>query len=230
MRILLVEDNKRFSASLRTSLEEEGYAVDAAFDGIEGEAMGLSAAYDLVILDIMLPGKDGFGICRSLRARKVATPILMLTARDALDDRVRGLDGGADDYLAKPFELAELRARLRSLLRRTAPDKSGELRAADLILDPATHTVSRAGHRIELTAREFGLLEYFMRNPGRLVTREMAENHLWSQEDLVASNVVDVYVRRLRAKVDEGFEPKLLETLRGAGYRLKVPGEEGDEG
>jgi DNA-binding response OmpR family regulator len=229
MRVLLIEDNARFSASLAKSLEEEGYAVDAAFDGPSGEGMGISSSYDLVILDIMLPGKDGFAVCESLRARKVATPILMLTARDALDDRVRGLDGGADDYLTKPFELPELRARMRALLRRGAADKSGELRAADLELDPASHRVSRGGREISLTAREFGLLEYFMRNRGRLITREMAESHLWSQEDIVASNVVDVYVRRLRAKIDDGFEPKLLETLRGSGYRLCAPKGEDDE-
>jgi two-component system, OmpR family, copper resistance phosphate regulon response regulator CusR len=227
MRILLVEDNKRFSASLAKSLEEEGYAVDAAFDGRSGEGMGLSSAYDLVILDLMLPLKDGFEVCRSLRSRKVATPIIMLTARGDLDDRVKGLDCGADDYLAKPFELAELRARIRALLRRSSGEKSGELRAADLVLDPAAHTVSRGGREISLTSREFGLLEYFMRNQGRLVTREAAESHLWSQEEVVASNVVDVYVRRLRSKIDEGFEPKLLETLRGSGYRLCSPKEGG---
>jgi DNA-binding response OmpR family regulator len=188
--------------------------------------MGAAGAYDLVILDVMLPGKDGFGVCRSLRDRRAAAPILMLTARDAVDDRVRGLDCGADDYLPKPFELAELKARMRALLRRGSPDKAGELRVANLSLDPAAHNVSRGGRPIDLTAREFGLLEYFMRNAGRLVTREMAEGHLWSQEDLVASNVVDVYVRRLRAKIDEGFEPKLLETLRGSGYRLRDPGRE----
>jgi DNA-binding response OmpR family regulator len=227
MRLLLVEDNRRFSASLRESLEEEGHVVDQAYDGPSGEGMGLSAPYDLVILDIMLPGKDGFEVCRALRARRVCCPVLMLTARDAVDDRVRGLDCGADDYLPKPFELAELKARIRALLRRGSPDKSGELRMADLVLDPATHEVSRSGRHIELTGREFGLLEYFMRNPGRVITREMAEAHLWSQEDIVASNVVDVYVRRLRAKVDEGFEPRLLETLRGSGYRLRDPGKEG---
>jgi DNA-binding response OmpR family regulator len=223
MRILLIEDNERFSASLAKTLREEGYAVDAAFDGPSGEGMGLSSTYDLVILDVMLPGKDGFEVCRSLRARRVSTPVLMLTARDGLEDRVGGLDGGADDYLTKPFELAELRARIRALLRRGSSDKSGELRVADLALDPAAHRASRGGRELSLTAREFGLLEYFMRNPGRLVTREMAEGHLWSQDEIVASNVVDVYVRRLRAKIDADFEPKLLETLRGSGYRLRVP-------
>jgi Response regulators consisting of a CheY-like receiver domain and a winged-helix DNA-binding domain len=227
MRLLLVEDNKRFSASLAKSLKEEGYAVDAAYDGPSGEAMGGSSYYDLIILDIMLPGVDGFDVCRSLRSRKVGTPVIMLTARGELEDRVRGLDCGADDYLPKPFELAELRARVRALLRRGSTDRSALLQCADLELDPATHRASRGGREIELTGREFGLLEYFLRNPGRLITREMAEAHLWNQDEIVASNVVDVYVRRLRSKVDEGFEPKLLETLRGSGYRLRAP--EGSE-
>ncbi len=226
MRILLVEDNKRFAAALGKSLEEDGYAIDLAPDGQSGEDLGSSVAYDLILLDIMLPGRNGFEVCRALRAHRVATPILMLTARGAVDDRVRGLDCGADDYLAKPFELAELRARIRALLRRSSPDKSAQLRVADLVLDPAAHTVSRCGRDIALTAREFCLLEYFLRNPGRLITREMAENHLWNQEDTVFSNVVDVYVRRLRVKIDADFEPKLIETLRGSGYRLRDPEEE----
>jgi len=227
MRILLIEDNARFSAALAKSLEENGYAVDTAADGPAGERMGTATAYDLIILDIMLPGKSGFDVCRSLRLRKVVTPIIMLTARGEVDDRVRGLDVGADDYLAKPFELAELTARMRALLRLGAADKSGTLTVADLVLDPAAHTVSRAGRTIELTTREFSLLEYFMRNPGQLITREMAESRLWNQDEIVVSNVVDVYVRRLRVKIDDGFEPKLLETLRGAGYRLRHQ-EEGE--
>ncbi|MPN02028.1 Transcriptional regulatory protein TcrA [bioreactor metagenome] len=223
MRILLVEDNKRFSASLARSLEDEGYALDAAYDGIDGEGMGSSTAYDLIILDIMLPGKDGFAVCRALRAAKVATPIIILTARTDLEDRVRGLDGGADDYLPKPFELSELKARIRALLRRGAPGSAGELRVADLVLDPARHEVRRAGKELELRPREFALLEYLMRRPGQVVTRELVEEHLWNQEEIVVSNAVDVYVRRLRGKVDDLFEPKLLETVRGAGYRLRDP-------
>lgn len=222
MRILLIEDNRRFSESLVRSLEEDGYAVDSAFDGESGENMGISYTYDLIILDIMLPRKNGFEVCRSLRLKRVAVPVLMLTARDAIDDRVKGLDGGADDYLTKPFELAELKARVRALLRRNSSDKANELRIADLVLDPATHCVSRGGHEINLTSREFSLLEYFLRSQGQVITRSMAESHLWNQEEIVASNVVDVYVRRLRAKIDEGFEPKLLETLRGCGYRLRI--------
>jgi DNA-binding response OmpR family regulator len=222
MRILVIEDNRRFSESLVKSLEEDGYAVDAVFDGDSGENMGISYSYDLIVLDIMLPEKNGFEVCRSLRLNHVATPILMLTARGAVGDRVKGLDGGADDYLTKPFELAELKARLRALLRRNSSDKASELRIADLVLDPATHLVRRGGHEIGLTAREFSLLEYFLRHQGQVITRSMAEGHLWNQDEIVASNVVDVYVRRLRAKIDEHFEPKLLETLRGCGYRLRI--------
>jgi len=223
VRILLVEDNHRLSDSLRTTLEEDGYAVDAAYDGIDGEEMGLIPNYDIIILDIMLPGKDGLEVCRELRDRRIVTPILMLTARDALDDRVLGLDSGADDYLVKPFEVDELRARIRALLRRDSSNKSGVLQIGDLVLDPAAHTVQRADRLIELTAKEFSLLEYFMRHPNRLVTREMAEEHLWSYDHVIASNVVDVYIRRLRCKIDDPSQVKLIETMRGAGYRLHVP-------
>ena len=225
MRILLVEDNRRLSESLRLTLEEDGYAVDTAYDGLDGEEMGLISSYDIIILDIMLPGKDGMEVCRELRDRRVSTPILMLTARDALDDRVRGLDSGADDYLVKPFEVDELRARIRALLRRESSSKSGSLQVADLVLDPATHTVRRGDQPIELTAKEFSLLEYLMRHPNHLITRAMAEEHLWSYDHVIASNVVDVYIRRLRLKIDDPNEVKLLETMRGAGYRLRVPEE-----
>jgi DNA-binding response OmpR family regulator len=223
VRVLLIEDNRRLSDSLRITLEEDGYAVDVAYDGLDGEEMGLVPSYDILILDIMLPGKDGLEVCRELRDRHITTPILMLKARDALDDRVLGLDSGADDYLVKPFEVDELRARLRALLRRDSSSKSGMLQVADLILDPAAHTVQRAGRLIELTAKEFSLLEYFLRHPNHLVTREKVEEHLWSYDHVIASNVVDVYVRRLRNKIDDPSEVKLLETLRGAGYRLRVP-------
>jgi DNA-binding response OmpR family regulator len=221
MRLLLVEDNKRLSDSLRMTLEDDGYAVDVAYDGLDGEELGLMEVYDLVILDVMLPGKDGVEVCRALRNRRVRTPVLMLTARDALEDRVLGLDSGADDYLVKPFEVDELRARLRALLRRDSGTKTGILQIGDLQLDPALHTVKRNGQPIELTAKEFALLEYLMRHPNHLITREMAEGHLWSYESLVASNVVDVYIRRLRRKIDDEHEVKLLETIRGAGYRIR---------
>jgi DNA-binding response OmpR family regulator len=225
LRILLVEDNQRLSDSLKRSLTEDGYAVDVAYDGEEGEAWGLSYDYDAIILDIMLPKKDGMAVCRALRDERVKSPVIMLTARDTVDDRVSGLDSGADDYLVKPFALEELLARLRALLRRDADDKSPELRVGDLRLDPATHHVERAGEPINLTAKEFSLLEYFMRNRGRIVTREMAEDHIWSYDFQASSNVVDVYVRRLRRKIDDPFETRVLETVRGAGYRLINPDE-----
>ena len=225
MRILLVEDNKRLSDSLRMTLEDDGYAVDTAYDGLDGEEMALMGTYDIIILDIMLPHKDGLAVCRDLRNKRVNTPILMLTARDALDDRVNGLDSGADDYLVKPFQVDELRARIRALLRRESSNKSGLLEVGDLTLDPATHAVERAGKPVELTAKEYSLLEYLMRHPNHLVTREMVETSLWSYDHVVASNVIDVYIRRLRRKIDDPYEVKLFETVRGAGYRLRVPEE-----
>ncbi len=221
MRILLVEDNRRLSDSLKRSLMDDKYIVDTAYDGQEGEELAELTPYDLIILDVMLPLKDGIEVCRSLRNQRIKTPILMLTARDALEDRVLGLDSGADDYLVKPFEMEELRARLRALLRREADDKSGLISIADLALDPATHFVQRGGQPIDLTSREYALLEYLMRNPNRLITRQMAENHLWNYEATVMSNVVDVYIRRLRSKIDDPFEVKLIETIRGSGYRLR---------
>jgi DNA-binding response OmpR family regulator len=221
MRLLLVEDNKRLSDSLRRTLEDDGYVIDVAFDGLDGEEMGLMDVYDVIILDIMLPGKDGTQVCRALRNKRVRTPVLMLTARDALEDRVLGLDSGADDYLVKPFEVDELRARLRALLRRESSVKTGILQVADLQLDPATHSARRGDQPIDLTAKEFSLLEYLMRHPNHLITREMAENHLWSYDKIVASNVVDVYIRRLRRKIDDGHDLKLIETIRGAGYRIR---------
>jgi DNA-binding response OmpR family regulator len=220
MLILVVEDNRRLNSSLRLSLTDDGYAVDSAYDGEEGLELAELAPYDAIILDIMLPKKDGLAVCRELRNRRVNAPIILLTARDAVEDRVQGLDSGADDYLVKPFAIQELRARLRALLRRDATDKTGLLAAGDLTMNPATHRVDRAGQAVFLTAKEFALLEYFLRNPNRLVTREMAVSHVWSYDFEGGSNVVDVYVRRLRRKIDDPFPVKLLETVRGAGYRL----------
>jgi two-component system, OmpR family, copper resistance phosphate regulon response regulator CusR len=223
MRILLVEDNLRLSQSLKAALEEGGYTVDTAWDGPEGEDYAHALPYDLLILDVMLPKKDGYAVCRDLRQQGVHTPILMLTARDAIEDRVEGLDSGADDYLVKPFALTELNARLRALLRRDQPEKTATLQVADLVLDPARHTVARAGQPIELTGREFTLLEYLARHPNRLVTREMIITHVWDADFVSGSNVIDVYIRRLRRKIDDPFELKLLETVRGSGYRLMRP-------
>ena len=223
MRILLIEDNPRLNQSLKLSLIEAGYAVDAAYDGQEGQEFAESTPYDAIVLDVMLPKKDGLEVCRVLRRQRVNVPIIMLTARDTVDDRVCGLDSGADDYLVKPFAIDELLARLRALLRRNASDKSGLLAVGDLVADPATHIVQRGGHTIELTAKEFALLEYFLRHPNQVLTREMVENHIWSYDFVGTSNVVDVYVRRLRRKIDDPFTIKLFETIRGAGYRLRAP-------
>jgi DNA-binding response OmpR family regulator len=223
MRILLIEDNRQLNNSLRLSLVDDGYAVDVAFDGVEGEELAEITPYDIIILDIMLPKKNGLDVCKSLRNQRINTPILMLTARDALEDRVAGLDSGADDYLIKPFALEELRARLRALLRRESSNRGSKLEIDSLSLDPATHFVQRDGNPLELTSKEYALLEYMMRNPNRLITREMAESHVWSYDYDGASNVVDVYIRRLRRKIDDPYALKLIETVRGAGYRLRMP-------
>jgi DNA-binding response OmpR family regulator len=221
VRLLLVEDNPRLQLTLRKSLLEAGYAVDVAANGEDAEAMGGAAPYDVVVLDVMLPGRDGLQVCREWRNRGLRMPILMLTARDTVQDRVRGLDCGADDYLVKPFALDELLARIRALLRRDLPRKEGSLRVGDLVADSATHFVERRGRPIELTAKEYALLEYFMRHPDHILPRERLEQHVWSYDFEGTSNVVDVYVRRLRRKIDDPEPIKLLETVRGAGYRLR---------
>ena len=223
MRILVVEDNRRLNTSLKTSLEEDGYAVDVAFDGDEGEAYALAAPYDLILLDVMLPKKNGFDLCRDLRQQGINAPVLMLTARDAVDDRVDGLDSGADDYLVKPFSMNELRARLRALLRRNKPEKTALIQVGDLSMDPANHLVKRGSDPIKLTPREFAILEYLMRSPNRILTREMIEAHVWNFDFISGSNVVDVYIRRLRRKIDAPYQVKFLETVRGVGYRLVSP-------
>jgi len=223
MRLLIVEDNQRLRNSIKLSLEESGYILDTASDGVEGQELAELTPYDAIILDIMLPKRDGLEVCRNLRLQHLRTPIILLTARDTVEERVKGLDSGADDYLIKPFSLDELRARLRALLRRDAPDKTGLLVAGDLELNPATHTTRRAGATIELTSKEFALLEYMLRNPNWLITREMAERHVWDYGGASASNLVDVYIRRLRRKLDDPFEVKLIETIRGFGYRLNKP-------
>jgi DNA-binding response OmpR family regulator len=225
MRILVVEDNRRLNTSLKTSLEEDGYAVDVAFDGDEGEAYALAAPYDLILLDVMLPKKNGFNLCRDLRQQGINAPVLMLTARDTIDDRVDGLDSGADDYLVKPFSMNELRARLRALLRRNKPEKTALLKVGDLSMDPANHLVQRGDDPIKLTPREFAILEYLMRSPNRILTREMIEAHVWNFDFVSGSNVVDVYIRRLRRKIDDPYQVKFLETVRGVGYRLVPPGK-----
>lgn len=223
MRILVIEDNHRLNSSLTASLVHEGYSVDSAYDGQEGQDLAELTAYDLILLDIMLPEKDGLEVCRDLRRRRVHTPILLLTARDSVDDRVQGLDYGADDYLVKPFAMRELLARLRALLRRQQPYKQGQLTIGDLALDPITHTVERDGRSLDLTPKEFALLEFLMYHPNQVVTRDMIEQHIWNYDFECESNVIDVYVRRLRRKIDDPFAVKLLTTVRGVGYRLQPP-------
>ncbi len=224
MRILVVEDNRRLGAALKSCLEDETYAVDLAYDGQEGLDFAQMTPYDAVVLDVMLPLKNGIDVCRELRRQRINVPIVMLTARDAVEDRIRGLDSGADDYVVKPFALAELTARLRALLRRQSTQRGGSIEIGELRIDPATHEVFRAGRAIELSAREYALLEYFARHAGQIITRGMAEAHIWSYDYVGASNVVDVYVRRLRRKIDDPFPTRLIATVRGVGYRLKSPG------
>jgi DNA-binding response OmpR family regulator len=226
MRILVVEDNHRLSTSLKLNLAHEGYSVDSAYDGQEGQDLAELAPYDLIILDVLLPAKDGFEVCRDLRRRRIHTPILLLTARDSVDDRVEGLNCGADDYLVKPFAMRELLARLRALLRRQQPYQPGRLEMGSLVVDPSTHTALRAGQPIELTPKEFALLEFLLRHPNQVVTRQLIEQHIWNYDFECESNVIDVYVRRLRRKIDDPFPVKLLTTVRGIGYRLTPPPED----
>jgi DNA-binding response OmpR family regulator len=221
MRVLVVEDERRISAYVKRGLEEQGYAVDAVFSGGEALEWAAAANYDLIVLDILLPGMDGISACRELRRRGVRAPVLMLTARDAVDDRVAGLDAGADDYLVKPFAMRELLARLRALGRRAAePVRSPVLKVADLTLNTLTRRVRRGDLAIELTAKEYAILECLMREPDRVLTRLTIAEHVWNYEVLNESNVVDVYIRNLRRKIDDPFEVKLIRTVRGAGYRL----------
>ena len=223
MRILVVDDDRRLCAVIRRGLLEESYAVDLAYDGEDGEYLAEVNPYDLIILDIMLPVKDGIEVCRELRAKKITTPILMLTAKDAVEDRVKGLDTGADDYLVKPFAFSELLARVRALLRREGTSRSPELRVGDLVLNTLTREVNRGQRPIELTTKEYVILEYLMRHPKMVVTRTMIEEHAWDYDFDSLSNLVDVYIRRLRRKLDTEGEDSLIQTVRGAGYRLKAP-------
>jgi DNA-binding response OmpR family regulator len=223
MRILVVDDDRRLCSVIKRGLLEEAYAVDLAYDGEEGEYLAEINPYDLIILDIMLPKKDGIEICRELRAKKVNTPVLMLTAKDAVEDRVKGLDTGADDYLVKPFAFNELLARARALLRREGTSKSPVLQVGDLTLNTLTRQVWRGQRPVELTTKEYVILEYFMRHPKVVVTRTMIEEHAWDYDFDSLSNLVDVYIRRLRRKIDNEGEESLIQTVRGAGYRLKEP-------
>ena len=221
MRVLLVEDHKPLSRALRQGLEEEGFAVDVALDGEEGDFKASTAQYDAIILDVMLPKEDGLSLLQRWRKKGINTHVLLLTARSGVDDKVRGLDLGADDYLTKPFELEELFARLRALIRRGHHVKDPILRIHDLEIDTAARTVKRGGQAIHLTPREYALLEYLAFHRGRVVTRSMIWEHLYDEHDENTSNVVDVYIRYLRNKIDKGFEPPLILTRWGEGYLLR---------
>lgn len=222
MRILIVEDEPKVASFIRRALEEERYAVDVCSDGIQGRDLASEVNYDLIILDLMLPALPGLDVLKELRSGKVKTPILILTARSEVDQRVNGLDAGADDYLTKPFAIEELLARARALLRRAGGEPSGIVQVDDLILNPVTHDVTRGGQRIDLTSKEYALLEYMMRNAGRVLTRTMIAEHVWNLDFDTFTNVIDVYIRYLRNKIDRGRTRGLIHTVRGSGYTLKA--------
>jgi DNA-binding response OmpR family regulator len=221
MRILIVEDEKKVSSFIKRGLEAEKYEVETAFDGEEGLSLATEKSFDLIILDWMLPKKDGLTMLKELREKKVPTSILMLTAKDSLNDIIAGLDSGSDGYLTKPFAFAELLVRVRALLRRSEMDRGAELRFADLRLDPVTHKVWRRGKEIELSPKEYGMLEYFMRNPNQVLTRKMIADNVWDYTFDTFTNIIDVYINYLRKKIDCDEEPKLIHTVRGIGYIFK---------
>lgn len=223
MRILLVEDDADLAQFIRKGLKEEHYAVDVATDGEEGLALALNNAYDLLILDIMLPKLDGLTLCRRIRAKGSMTPVLLLTARNTVEDKVSGFDTGADQFLPKPFAFVELLAQIRALLRRGSSQQIVQLQAADLKLDPASHRVWRAGQEIALTNKEYALLEFLLRNKNRVLTRTAIIEHVWDISYDPMTNIVDAHIRALRAKIDRDFSPPLIATVRGAGYMLEEP-------
>jgi DNA-binding response OmpR family regulator len=222
MRVLVVEDERRLASIIRRGLMEEGYSVDLVYDGEEAEYVANATPFDVIILDVMLPKKDGFTVCKNLRTNKVNVPILMLTARDSVEDRVEGLDSGADDYLVKPFAFPELLARVRALLRRETVSKTPELRAGDLVMNTLTREVKRGDRILELTSKEYSVLECFMRNPNILLTRTMLEEKVWDYAFDSISNVIDVFIRKLRRKIDDEDCDSVIQTVRGAGYRLRL--------
>ena len=221
MRVLVVEDERKTASFIRKALQEEGFAVDVCYRGDQALSAPSATPYDAIVLDVMLPGRDGLSVLRQWRQQRNLTPVLLLSARGAVNERVEGLDAGADDYLPKPFALVELTARVRALTRRGSDHKSPILRLADLTLDTVTHRAQRGGVGIELTAREYRLLEFLMRSAGRLCGRMMILEKVWDYDFDPCTNLVDVYIRRLREKIDAGFEPKLVHTVRGLGYILE---------
>ncbi len=224
MHIAVIEDERRLATLLRRVLTEERHVVDVAYDGPSGLDLAASGTYDLIVLDLMLPGMDGIEVCRRLRAARIETPVLMLTARGAVEDRVAGLNVGADDYLVKPFAMEELLARVAALLRRRGRGLDGgqTLQAGDLTLDLVRHEAQRAGRVIELTAKEFALLEFLMRHPGQVLSRTQIVDHVWRYDFDALSNVVDIYIHYLRDKIDRGFSHPLIKTVRGVGYRIEA--------
>lgn len=220
MRILVIEDERKIASFIKRGLREEGYTVDTAFDGEEGYRLTGENEYALIILDIMLPKRDGIALCRQLRQDGIEAPVLMLTAKDSVQDKVNGLDSGADDYLTKPFAFEELLARIRALLRKGAK-RAASLQVGDLALDAAAHRVTRSGHEIVLTMKEYALLAYLMRNAGTVVTRTMIAEHVWELDFDTGTNIIDVYINYLRNKIDSGHEKKLIHTVRGRGYMIK---------
>jgi two-component system OmpR family response regulator len=225
MRVLVVEDEVRMAALLKRGLEEDGYAVDVAATGPDAIWQATEFTYDIVILDVMLPGADGFEVCRRLREQGRWAPVLMLTARDAVEDRIRGLDAGADDYLTKPFSFGELAARARALIRRGGGDRPTVLQVGDLTLDPAARRAWRGEHELALSSKEFALLELFLRHPGEVLSRTTILEHVWDFAYDGISNIVDQYVSYLRRKVDRPYGAEQIETVRGVGYRLRVPAD-----
>ncbi|HXV21083.1 MAG TPA: response regulator transcription factor [Desulfuromonadales bacterium] len=221
MRILVVEDEKKVASFIKRGLEEESFSVDMAYDGEEGLSMAEATPYDLILMDLMLPKMDGLAVIKELRSKGNKAPVLCLTAKDTVEDIVSGLDSGSDDYLTKPFAFAELVARVRALLRRGVQDRGAEIRFADLRLDPVAHKVWRSNKEIELTAKEYALLEYFMRNPNQILTRTMIAEHVWDYTFDSFTNIIDVYVNYLRKKVDRDYDKKLIHTVRGIGYVMK---------
>lgn len=223
MRILVIEDEKKLAYLIRRGLTEEGYAVDIVHDGEEGESFAENTPYDVIILDIILPGKNGFDVCSALRAKNISSRILILTSRDSVTDRVKGLDTGADDYLTKPFAFDELLARIRALLRRDVSNGSPIIQISNISLNTSNREFKREGEDIELNNKEYSILEYLFFNPNIVITRQMIEDHVWNLSLDSESNLIDVYIRRIRSKIDTPGESSLIETVRGIGYRIRKP-------
>ncbi len=222
MKILVVEDEKKVGAFIKKGLEEDRYSVEVAFDGDKGEELASQGSFDLIILDILMPKKDGLTMLKELRAKQITTPVLVITAKGSVEDKVKGLDTGADDYLVKPFAIAELLARVRSLLRRGGTEKTTSLTVADLTLDLVSHKATRGENLIELTGKEYTLLEYFMRNTNKVLSRTIISEHIWNYNFDTGTNIIDVYINHLRNKIDGEFEKKLIHTVRGVGYMMKA--------